>query len=282
MSTYRELLTEATRTLARAGIPTPFLDALLILSHASGLPKEALLASYPEPVPPETRRTFESLLARRLAGEPVSYIRGLKEFYGLTFHVDRRVLVPRPDTEVLVDAALTLIRRDPAITHIHDACTGTGCILIAILTHTPRPLTASASDVSEEALDVFRENASRLLGTVPPHHRSDLLSSVPGRFHLITANPPYLTEEEVAVMKASGWPEPALALASGPDGLSHIRRLIPQALDHLVPGGYLICEHHDAQADAVAELYREAGYTHVRHLPDLAGRRRATLARRPL
>lgn len=139
MSTYRELLTEATRTLARAGIPTPFLDALLILSHASGLPKEALLASYPEPVPPETRRTFESLLARRLAGEPVSYIRGLKEFYGLTFHVDRRVLVPRPDTEVLVDAALTLIRRDPAITHIHDACTGTGCILIAILTHTPAP-----------------------------------------------------------------------------------------------------------------------------------------------
>ena len=155
---------------------------------------------------------FLGLVDRRSAGVPVSYIRKVKEFWGLEFYVDERVLVPRPDTEALVEKALDVVRADPRLYRVHDACAGSGCIGIALKSTVPR-LSVSASDISAEAGEVLSFNAEKLLGARMEFFVSDLLESVPGPFDVITANPPYLSDNEVEGMRKLGWPEPEMALA---------------------------------------------------------------------
>ncbi|MEM5948299.1 peptide chain release factor N(5)-glutamine methyltransferase [Spirochaetia bacterium 38H-sp] len=282
MDSYRELITEASKFLKDKGADSPFLDALLLMAYAAGdISKEKIITMYPATVPADTKAKFKEYIEKRARGIPVSYIRKRKEFYGLEFFVDESVLVPRPDTEVIVDYTLKLIRENPNLKRIHDVCTGSGCMAIAIKKNASHSIEMSVSDISQDALSVCKKNSLSILGHPLPAVVSDLLLSVNGKFDIIVSNPPYVTTEETSKIKQKGSPEPSLALDGGKDGLELIRKLVPQALELLSPGGYLIFEHHDAQAEESNKICREAGFKQVACLRDLAGRRRATVAQKP-
>jgi release factor glutamine methyltransferase len=172
-----------------------------------------------------------------------------------------------------VESVLERAREAPGARSLHDACTGSGCIAIACAHEIPS-LAVTVSDVSPDALELCRANARRLLGRELEAVVSDLLESVDGRFDLITANPPYLTDDEVARMRASAWPEPELALAGGPDGMDLARRLVHQARDRLAAGGSLFLECASPQAPELRARLEGAGYQRVRIVPDLSGRAR--------
>ena len=219
---------------------------------------------------------LESLLQRRIAGEPLAYITGHKEFFGLPLQVDARVLDPRPDTETLVEWALELIP-EKAPCDVIDLGTGSGAIALA-LQH-QRPLACvSAVDASADALAVARANAERL--QLPVHCiQSHWLQDAEGVFDLIVSNPPYIRADDphLAALRH----EPLQALASGADGLQDIRTIIEQAPTHLRKNGWLLLEHGWDQAKAVRILLAEAGWQQVQSRRDLSGIERCTGAQRP-
>ena len=273
-------LNQGKERLFYAEVDTPMLDATLLLSEALETSKERLLASLPDPLDPDLWQRYCGLLDLRCAGQPVSYIRRKKEFFSLEYYVDPRVLVPRPDTEVLVEEALRLLEAGPLIQKVHDACTGSGCVAIA-LKHSFPTVKVSGSDISREALQVAAENARRLLPESRIRlYRSDLLARIPGRYDLITANPPYLTDGEVENMEKIGWPEPALALRGGVDGTDLLRRLIRQAPRKLRAGGILLLEAAPTQMTLLERELIDRGYGGIAVVPDLAGRDRVIRARR--
>jgi len=285
MITVQAALQRGQSTLFYAEVETPLLDATVLLGEALGLSKEQLLARPETPVQEEGWRRFQEFLDRRCRGIPVSYIRRKKEFFSLEFYVDERVLVPRPDTEALVEEALRLLdqrlgdsRREALL--VHDACTGSGCVAIA-LQHSRPGLLVSASDISPGAEEVFRLNCRRLLDRELPFHRSNLLEQVAGPYDLITANPPYLRDVEVEGMRKVGWPEPREALAGGSDGTSLLAALIRQAPARLAPRGFLLLEADPPQALFVRQRLLAAGFQEVEVVPDLAGRPRVIRGRRP-
>jgi release factor glutamine methyltransferase len=273
-------LNQGKERLFFAEVDTPMLDATLLLSEAMGTSKERLLASLPDPLDQERWHRYCGLLDQRCAGQPVSYIRRKKEFFSLEYYVDPRVLVPRPDTEVLVEEVLRLLETDPLLQRVHDACTGSGCVAIALKYSFPT-VRVSGSDISREALQVAGLNARRLLpnGRIRLF-RSDLLARVPGRYDVIAANPPYLTDGEVENMQKIGWPEPALALRGGVDGTDLLRRLICQARRKLRPGGYLLLEASPAQMALLKREAAEQEYGETTAIADLAGGDRVLRARR--
>jgi release factor glutamine methyltransferase len=274
----RTLLTQGYDTLFFAEIDTPLLDAVVLLAHALDTTKEKLLACMPEPVDPQAEQLFRGFIDRRCKGIPVSYIRNRKEFFGLEFYVDERVLVPRPDTEVLVEKVLDVARADPRLRRVHDVGTGSGCIGISIKSTSPR-LAVSASDISDLALEVAGRNAAQILGDPLPSFRSDMLEGVPGTFDIIASNPPYLRDEEVTDMLKLGWPEPALALRGGEDGTDLSARLIRAAPAHLAPGGWLILEASPPQFTRLYALMDQAGFHSIDVEKDLAGRDRVIAGR---
>jgi release factor glutamine methyltransferase len=276
--TVRTLLTQGYDTLFFAEVQTPFLDAAVLLAHAMEATKEKLLASLPDDVPAEIEARFREFVDRRCAGVPVSYIRRAKEFYGLDFYVDERVLVPRPDTEVLVEKVLRCIRAEPRLQRVHDACTGSGCIGIALKNAAPG-LDVTASDISAPALEVAAMNAERILGAALPAFRSDLLDSVPGSFDLIASNPPYLRDDEVADLRKLGWREPELALAGGTDGTALAARLIRTAPARLGTGGWLVLEAAPLQINKLYALMDQAGFHTIDVEKDLAGSSRVIAGR---
>jgi release factor glutamine methyltransferase len=276
--TFRSLLARGSSSMTLAEVDTPVLDALVLLAHAAGTTKERLLASLPEEAPAGIPERYAALLDRRAAGAPVSYIRGTKEFFGLEFAVDERVLVPRPDTETLVEAALRILDGDPLLSRVHDACTGSGCVAIALKSARPR-LAVSASDLSPAAGEVLAANARRILGGEVPFQLSDLLGGVAGPFDLVTANPPYLAAAEVADMATAGWPEPALALLGGPRGTELAERLVAEAPARLAPGGWLCLEAAPGQFGVLADGMARAGFGQARVEKDLAGRDRVICGR---
>ncbi len=278
MSTIRALLARGRDALVLAEVDTPMLDAAVLLAHAMGATKERLLASLPDEADDDLARRFDRMLDERRAGRPVSYIRRRKEFWGLEFHVDEAVLVPRPDTETLVERALDIARRDPGIARIHDACTGSGCVAIALATELPGRV-VTASDVSTEAARVFELNCAGLLGRQLPFFRSDLLAEVPGPYDLIAANPPYLSDAEADDLAKIGWPEPDLALRGGPDGTAIAARLIGEAAGRLRPGGWLCLEAAPPQFNRLAALMDAAGFIQVEIARDLGGRDRVVSGR---
>jgi len=275
---------------------TPYLDALVLLSHALGEPTERVMASLPDELAPEPSARFAGYVEQRCAGLPVSYIRGVKEFYGREFVVSPAVLVPRPETEVLVEEALRLVdllaatARSPAAAplHVHDACTGSGCVAATIAGERPS-IRVSASDVDENALVIARTNASRLTADRVAIWQSDLLARLADESarrelptpQIITANPPYLTDTEYTTMREAGWPEPARALAGGDDGLAVVRELAAQAVTALPHGGYLVSEIGPEQGAAGRAVFETAGLVDTRVRADLAGRDRVVTGRRP-
>jgi release factor glutamine methyltransferase len=278
--TVRALLTQGYDTLFFAEVQTPLLDAVVLLAHAMESTKERLLASLPDEAPAEAEARFRGFLDMRCAGVPVSYIRKAKEFFGLEFYVDERVLVPRPDTEVLVEKVLQVARADPRVHRVHDACTGSGCVGIAVK-HAQPALEVSASDISGPALEVAALNADRLLGETIPAFRSDLLASVPGSFDLIASNPPYLRDDEVADLRKLGWREPELALAGGGDGTALAEKLIRAAPSRLAAGGWLVLEAAPLQITKLFAFMDQAGFRTIDVEKDLAGASRVIAGRLP-
>jgi release factor glutamine methyltransferase len=290
--TVREALREGADALS--GTETAFLDASLLLAEVLGTSHSSLLASWPDEVGEAPLELYRARLGSRARGLPLAYILGRKEFWGRSFHVDDRVLIPRPDTETLVQAALDLgdaISRERAALRVHEACCGSGCVAISLAAERPDWI-LSASDLSEGALEVAAANAAALLaagrsGGPLGLARGDLLSSLSpsgGRggppFDLILANPPYVPSAEARALLRQGWGEPLMALDGGPDGLDLVRRLVPQAVAALAPGGALLVEADGGQAAAVAALFGSAGLIGLGSLRDLGGRERVTSGRK--
>ena len=255
------------------------LDAQLLLLHALDKPASArswLLAHDTDALASETRAAFDILIARRAAGEPLAYLVGSQEFFGLTLQVDARVLVPRADTETLVDWALELLQLPGALAvlpapKILDLGTGSGAIALAVahsLRQADRPASVVAVDASADALNVARANASRLQLALT-FIESHWFHQVEGRFDLVLSNPPYIASADphLAALRH----EPLQALTAGADGLDDIRHIIDRAPQHLQPGGWLLLEHGYDQAEPVRELLSQRGFVQVQGRLDLAG-----------
>ncbi len=265
---------QALQAAARLGVDR--LDAQLLLLHALQRPEgdRAWLLAHDDNVLGDTEAgQFQQLCLRRAAGEPLAYIAGYKEFFGLNLKVDARVLVPRPDTETLVQWALDLAAQWPLTEKLNmlDLGTGSGAIVLALAhvwKQTGRPVEILAIDTSAEALALARENAARL-GLPVEFAESSWLEKVSGHFHLIVSNPPYIEDADTHL--AALQHEPLSALTAGIDGLDDIRRIIAGAPAHLHPSGWLVLEHGYNQSTRVCELLTARGFTQVQSRLDLAG-----------
>ena len=244
----------ATRLLRRAKNETPALDARLLLCHAAGLSHEAFVAGLNDTLPVDAGARFSALFERRLAGEPVSRIMGVRQFYGRSFRIDGSTLDPRPDTETLIEAALTLVDRWAPL-RLLDLGTGSGCILITLLAEL-RKATGVGVDLSLPALECALANAKTLgIAERADFLASDWLEAVSGTFDLVVANPPYLSQADMAgLAREVRDHDPIGALDGGPDGLSAYRRIAPKLRKVLRPGGIALFEIGPSQADAVSTL----------------------------
>jgi release factor glutamine methyltransferase len=248
------------------------LEAQTLMLHALGrdLHDRAWLLLHDEDQPSEAALVlFHALVQRHLRHEPIAYLTGAQAFHGLTLAIDHRVLVPRPDTETLVDWALAL---DLAQARVLDLGTGSGAVALA-LKHARPAWTVSAVDVSPEALALAQQNAQRLALAVE-FSQGHWFSQVAGQFELIVSNPPYIAEDDPHLKTLSS--EPRQALVSGADGLDDIRQIVSQAPSHLVAGGWLLLEHGYDQAPACQALLLQAGFVQVQSRKDLAGMVRCT------
>ena len=267
--------TAAARLLREARIAAPELDARLLLCHAAGLTHEAYVAGLNDTLAPDAAARFGTCVARRLAGEPVSRIIGIREFYGRPFRIDASSLDPRPDTETLIEAALALAGGEAPL-RLLDLGTGSGCILITLLAELPRA-TGIGIDKSLPALELAQANAASLgVGDRARFMAGDWLDAVQGSFDLVVANPPYLSAADMAgLFNEVGAHDPRDALDGGPDGLSAYRRIVPRLPWVLRPGGIGLFEIGHTQAEAVSGLLAGEGLI-LEQGPwrDLAGRPR--------
>ena len=258
----REALDSAVIALTAAGVETPRLDAEVLLAHALGVERLRLLADQEAPVQGPAVRAFQDAVRRRGVGrEPVAYITGIKGFRHLDLHVDPRVLIPRPETETLVEAALDLAQAMRVV----DVGTGSGAVALALKDERPDPA-VTATDISDDALVVARANAARL-GLDVGFVRADLLDGV-GEVDAVVSNPPYV-EDGALLAPEIARHEPAAALYAGLDGLAVVRRLVAQAAERGV--AFLALEVGAGQALAVEELARAAGFEGAERRADLAG-----------
>ncbi|HYB92238.1 MAG TPA: peptide chain release factor N(5)-glutamine methyltransferase [Candidatus Binataceae bacterium] len=278
----QEIVQRAARTLAAAGVDTARLDAEVLLAEAAGAGRAQVLAGAIEPTE-EILARFSRWLLRREAREPLAYIIGHKEFYSLDFEVNPAVLIPRPETETLVAAALEFIgARD---VRVLDIGTGSGAIAIAIAAGSPRARVV-ATDVSEPALEVARRNAARLGVAQRVEVRlADLFEVLDGgpplgRFDLIVSNPPYVDDAAMAALAPEIRDhEPRRALAGGPDGLAVYRRIAARVSSHMTREARLMVEIGARQAAAVAALFAAAGLRDAGVIDDLAGIPRVAVMR---
>jgi release factor glutamine methyltransferase len=282
--TLRNAFTATARRLHEGRIETPELDARLLLCHAAGLTHEGFVARAGDLLAPEAQTGLEQAIDRRLAGEPVSRIVGMREFYGRAFLVGPHTLDPRSDTETLIDAALALItqdgRRDRPL-DILDLGTGTGCILVTLLAELPNAR-GTATDISTDALAVAAENARRhdVAGRAA-FLAAHWLDSIEGQFDLIVSNPPYLSGDEMTTLSPEVAHDPWAALDGGADGLDAYRRIALGARTLLRDGGALLLEIGASQASPVGSILAEAGIVLEEQpvMRDLAGRPRCVVAK---
>jgi len=282
--TIARVLAWASEDFRGRGMESARLDAELLLSEALGLDRIRLIMESRRPLSPGELAGFRELIKRRRAGEPIAYILGRREFFGLSFRVDRRVLIPRPDTEALVEVALERTQARYMFGTALDLCTGSGCVAISFAKRRPT-WRVTATDLSEPALALACENALRLGAVFGMRFLSgDLFAPLAAdeRFDLVTANPPYVPEADVAALDPGIRDfEPKLALSAGADGLALIRRILQEGVSHLGPGGVLALEVQYDQADRVVELFAEAGLVDVEKRRDLGGHERVVSGRRP-
>lgn len=261
----------------QAGLPLEPLENRILLCHALGLTRVGLITQSERTVTDAEAAALAALVERRLHGEPIAYIVGRREFFGLDLRVTNAVLIPRPDTELLVELALERLQPQGRVL---DMGTGSGTIAVAIA-HTRRDAQVSALDVSHEALDIARQNAVAN-GARVRLVQSDWFAAISGeRFDMVVSNPPYIAEGDEHLSQGDLRFEPTGALTDHADGLSALRTIIAGAPGHLEPGGWLLMEHGYDQAGQVRELLSEHGYVDVASWRDLAGIERVTGGRAP-
>lgn len=269
----RLLLVEAVRRLRAVEVEDAVLEARLLLARALGVRPDALLLDPDRPVPDAAAASFEQFLVRRLGREPLFYILGEREFFGLPFNVDRRALIPRPETELLVECALEIAKgRDPSLM-IADIGTGSGCIAVSLAVHL-RSARVYATDISGEALELGRSNAARHgVEDRMIFLQGDLLVPLPEAMDIIVANPPYVAAESVPTLPPEiARYEPRVAVDGGPEGTVLAYRLLAQAPRYLKPGGALLLEMGYGQSWGVVAV-AQAAFPRARIdlVPDLAG-----------
>ncbi len=277
--TILRVLTWTQSRFAERGLATPRLDAELLLAEVLGRDRVGLYTHFDQPLSADELARYRELIKRRLSGEPVAYLIGRREFRSLELRVDARVLIPRPETETLVEVALA--RLAPDAVRAVDVGTGSGAIALALKSARPS-LEVLAVDRSPEAAELARANAAQLSLAIEIFV-GDLLAPVAARapFDLIASNPPYIPSAEIPSLAPEVRREPHLALDGGPDGLAIIRRLIEAAPPLLAPNGTLALEVGAGQAPAVAALLSKAGFTAIESTRDLAGIERVVAATRP-
>ncbi|RLJ16982.1 peptide chain release factor N(5)-glutamine methyltransferase [bacterium endosymbiont of Escarpia laminata] len=277
----KQTLEEAASILGAQPDGSSQLEAAALLCHLLEKPRSYLYA-WPEKMLDSAQyQAYQALLQRRRRGEPIAYITGRREFWSLELEVTPDTLIPRPDTELLVELALThLPQKGPC--RIADLGTGSGAIALAIASERP-DCGIHATDRSSAALAVARKNGEKLGFDNMHFHQGSWFEALPGhdRFRLILSNPPYIPNDDPHLAQGDLPSEPQEALAAGPDGLNDIRKIATGAHNHLQPGGWLLLEHGFDQAAAVRELLRGAGLTEVQSHRDLAGHERITEGRLP-
>lgn len=281
--TLVERVTEASRRLVDAGIDArdAAFDAEVLARHALGWDRAAYLARWREPAPAGFEDRFGPLVARRRRREPVARITGRREFWGLDLEITPAVLVPRPESELLVETALARLGDRTTRWELADVGTGSGCLATALARELPRAR-VTATDICPDALAVARRNAARhgVADRVTLHH-ADLLGDLPGPSDLIVSNPPYVPDADIGDLAPEvSRHDPALALRGGPDGLDTVRRLVAAVAARLRPGGWLVMEVGAGQSDETAGIARRAGMRVVEVRPDLQGIPRAVVMRR--
>lgn len=281
--TVKKVLDWTIGHLKQHGSESPRLDAEILLAHARGCPRIQLYTQYDAPLTPEERASMRDLVRRRAAHEPVAYLVGFREFFGLDFEVEPGVLIPRPDTESLVMTALE-IANDLEAPRVLDVCTGTACIPIAIAANCP-----SAALTAIEIDEVARSIAQR---NIEKHKLTDRITLLSGdllsplgsglTFDVITSNPPYVTDAEMNTLQPDiRLHEPELALRGGVDGLNIVKRLVSEAASWLTEGGTLLLETGSQQGETVCQLIAATEqFESAQIVKDLGGRSRVVRARK--
>ena len=270
--TYRECYEQGCRTLQAAGIEEAALDARLLLEAVCGTDRNDLLVHGEQPVAPEAEEKYLNWIRQRAEHIPLQQLTGEQGFMGLTFAVNEHVLIPRQDTEILVEEVLKELHDGMRVL---DMCTGSGCILLSLL-HYSNDCEGLGVDLSAEALEVAGRNVLKVLTPEKAEHahflQSDLFEKVEGKFEIIVSNPPYIASAEVEkLMPEVRDHEPRMALDGTEDGLYFYRRIIEEAGKHLVSSGMLFFEIGYDQGKAVSELMRTEGYCDVQVVQDYAG-----------
>lgn len=279
-STCRQALVDSTRALEQAGIATPALDARLLIMEAAGLSFEALLREPDRCMSEKERARLARMLDRRRACEPLAYIVGRRAFWTFELTVGPEVLVPRPESETVVEAVLEAVECREEAYRILDLGTGSGCLVLALLSELPQA-SGLGVDASARALALARDNAAQLgLSGRCAFLRSNWLSGVKGQFDIVVCNPPYIAEREITALAPEiGRYEPRLALGGGADGLDAYRQLLGGLNENVASSGLVALELGDGQASAVEDLLAATGFCVLGRKLDLGGKLRVVLAR---
>lgn len=279
--TVQKILAWTTDFFRNKGLESPKLEAELLLAHVLGVNRVKLYMQWDRPLVPAELEGYRAVIKRRAQKEPVAYITGTRGFWNIDLKCDARALIPRGDTETLIEKALDILPKDSQA-RVVDVGTGTGAIGITLATERPG-LAVTLCDISPEALSLAAENLESLgltdkIGCV----QSDVLSALEGPFDLVVSNPPYIATDETSVMGEDVLKfEPHLALFAGKDGLDVIRRLVRESFEKLDSGGSLLFEIGYRQAEAASKLTEQAGFKNVRVLKDLGGNDRVVCGQKP-
>jgi len=277
----REALAQGSADLKYAGIKTPGLDASLLLAHILNTNRTNLIAKGTDRISEKKCAEFCELIERRANGECTAYIIGKKEFRGLEFEVNKSVLVPRPETETLVETAIDIIQKNTqpnCVVNILDLCTGSGAVAVS-LKNEISACEITATDISSDALNTAIRNAEKLLGKNSiKFFQGDLYAalpnSLPATYSLIVSNPPYIPSEEIKTLSAEVQNEPLIALDGGTSGLEIIKRIIEKAPDHLQKNSYLLLEADPRQMEQITILLEKKGFLDIQLYKDLSGTNR--------
>ena len=285
----REALAQGSADLKYAGIKTPGLDASLLLAHILNTNRTNLIAKGTDRISEKKCAAFCELIEKRANGECTAYIIGKKEFRGLEFEVNKSVLVPRPETETLVEIAIDIIQKNTqndSVVNILDLCTGSGAVAISLKNETPA-CEITATDISSDALNTAIRNTEKLLGgnSTKFFHgnsikffQSDLYDALPSplssTYSLIISNPPYIPSDEIQTLSAEVQNEPNIALDGGISGLEIIKRIIEKAPDYLQKNGYLLLEADPRQMEQITILLEKKGFLDIQLYKDLSGTNR--------
>ena len=280
--TVRRVLGWTTQHFDRRGVDAPRLASELLLAHVLGLDRVRLYTDLDRPLDKAELQAYRTLIAARVEGTPVQYLTGRRDFYGRPFRVDARVLIPRPETELLVQAVLSALPPSAAL-RLLDVATGSGCIGITLAAERPEA-TVVATDVDAGACELARANAEAAgVAQRVQVLQGDLFAPVQtlAPFDAVVRNPPYVRSDELPSLQTAVPREPRLALDGGPEGLSVLAGVVEGAFVHLVPGGLLALEIGEEQGAAVQNLLRQRGYEAVRIEPDFERRDRMAFGTRP-